>query len=170
MDVAITRKSDGVVEFFHVGDSEADAVTRSGKDPVDYEGHDATGLDPSLPYMWDGNNLVLDLTPYKVARVTRMSVSLKAYIYSKYDSETQSSLEALYSRALNGGGKPNRAAHIAAAIDWLDSVLTSFYSKKSTILAAADQAAVDAVTWDWPTDFDASDPAVTIESAMAITT
>ena len=75
----------------------------------------------------------------------------------------------MFATAAEIGTKPNRVAHIRSADDWRESVMVSFYAKKTAILAAVDKAGVDAVTWDWPADFDASEPGVTIESATAIT-
>lgn len=104
-----------------------------------------------------------------VAKLDQMDVEVTAYIYARYDRETQSSFALMYVRAVNGGNKPNRVVYLAAAIDWLeDSVMSHFYTKKTAILAAADQTALDAVTWDF-SQFDAADPESTIEGAMTIT-
>ena len=109
----------------------------------------------------------------KSTKITQMGEDVTTYIYSKYDTETQSSFGLMYTRAINGGLMPNRAAYIAAAIDWWeDSVMAHFYTKKNDMLAAADQAALDAITWDF-TQFSAGatdgDPEANIEGAIAIT-
>jgi len=108
------------------------------------------------------------LSSYKAKHLAIMDQGIQIFIYSKYDGETQKSLTALHSIALT-----NRKAHIKDYIDWLDDLLTRFYSKKTTINDAADKAAVDAVTWDWeaefgPTGTQTVDPLITIENTLDI--
>jgi len=109
-----------------------------------------------------------DFPGVMAAKAGQMSIEVQAYIFARYDENTQMSLGFLYKRAVETG-KTNRAAHIAPAIDWvLETVLTYFYARKAAICATTNQTGLDAESWDFST-YDASDPEVTIESALAIT-
>ena len=108
------------------------------------------------------------ITMYRDKHIALMSSEVMVFIYSKYDDETQKTLTALHGTALT-----NRKAHIKDALDWLDDVLTRFYSKKTSINAATTKTAVEAITWDWEAEYGASgtqtaDPEVTIENTLDI--
>ena len=112
---------------------------------------------------------VTHLTAAMNAKYAQMSKEVQTYIYGRYDEQTQSSFSLMYTRALNGTPKPNRAAYIAAAIAWWEeSVMIHFYTQKTAIYAATTEAGLIAVTWDFA-QFDVTDPEANIEGAIAIT-
>jgi hypothetical protein len=141
----------------------------SGSVPRKYWKVNAT--DDDLEEMTQTEKDVVDASEFPgnvVAKIEQASAEVRAYIIARYDEDTQSSLSFLYERAI-ATGKTNRAAHIAPAIDWVfESVLTYFYARKAAMAATTTQAELDAESWDYST-YDASDPVVTIESALAIT-
>ena len=116
---------------------------------------------------------VADFPTIQLTKLGQMSAEVTAFIYARYDVTTQSSLGKFLITAGNAG-LTNRVAHISAAIDWVEGLLTYFYIRKAAILAATDQAELDAESWDF-SSYDAlsspdtnADPEVTIESALAI--
>ena len=149
-------------------DVERDALIAAGVPTKHWK---ANADDTSVAEMTQAEKDVVDAAAVPgnmVAKIEQASAEVRAYIIARYDEDTQSSLAFLYERAI-ALGKTNRAAHIAPAIDWVfESVLTYFYARKSAMAATTTQAELDAESWDYST-FDASDPLVTIESALAIT-
>jgi hypothetical protein len=116
---------------------------------------------------------VADFPTIQLTKLGQMSGEVTTFIYARYDEATQSSLGKFLTTAGNAG-LTNRVAHISAAIDWVENLLTYFYTRKAAILATTTQEELDAESWDF-SFYDAfaspdtnADPQVTIESALAI--
>ena len=113
--------------------------------------------------MTDAEKLAVD----KPLKLAALKAAITAYIYANYDQETQSSFAVMYARAI-ALGLTNRAAHIAAAIDWYqDAVLVDFYARYGAASAATTLAALNAVSTDFSNN-DATNPGATISTAKAI--
>lgn len=103
------------------------------------------------------------LTELKTQKILKLTEECKGYIETHYEDHRQRTFTFLYANGLT-----NRKAYIQEVWDWIDDVFTEYYSKKADIIAAADESALNAITWDLPTSFDASDPLKTIEAARTI--
>lgn len=101
-----------------------------------------------------------DLGKSIAGKLARINEALRAYIESSYDIGTQSSMQALYSRAATPAQAKGK---IDAVWNWVQSVLEYYYQCKTEISALIDAAAVDAYAWDF-SQFDATQPAVSLGS------
>ena len=119
-------------------------------------------------HRWNGSAWVVvsDLTVSKKVRILELKTAITEYIGAHYDSGQQNTLNALWIEGISKSW-PNRKAKVQLVMDWVNSVLTYFYQKKDAIVAAADQAALDAINVDF-LQFDASDPEVTIQDVISI--
>jgi hypothetical protein len=119
-------------------------------------------------HRWNGGSWVVvsDLTVAKKGRLSDLKTAVTEYIGAHYDQGQQSTLNALWIEGISKGW-PNRKAKVQLVMDWVNAVLAYFYQKKDAILAAADQAALDAVDVDF-SQFDDSDPEVSVEAVILV--
>lgn len=96
-----------------------------------------------------------------------LRVTCRDYIYSHYDEPRQASLNALLTESVLTG-LTNRATYVGLALTWIKSVLAYYYDRKDALAAATTVEEVKAVTWDFPGQLDASDPAITLRQALTM--
>jgi len=92
----------------------------------------------------------------------------EAYLRSRYFGRTLDRLHVLYAQAIDGS-LTNRKAHIAQVWTWLWSIEDYIETQKGVIAAKTTVEQIEAMAWDFVTEFDGDDPQVTIASARAIT-
>ena len=105
-----------------------------------------------------------ELEAYQAVAVQKLRKACQQYILAHYDRDQQASLLSLWIQAILLS-YPNRINLIGSVLAWLSTIVAHYYAKKDEINAATDEAGVDAVTWDFPTTFDAGDPAVSLRTA-----
>lgn len=105
----------------------------------------------------------------KQAKAAALASLVTEYIEDAVgNSGTQRTLLMLYQKATDQN-LINRSAHVRAAADWIESVLSDYVSLAGQIMAAADEAAVDAVTFDQAAhDATKPDPMPGVASALSI--
>jgi hypothetical protein len=97
----------------------------------------------------------------KLSKIISMKNAVSVYIESKYDLPQQIAILSLYAEGIDKN-KNNRKALVQSIVDWMNSVLGEFYTRKNAVLAATTVAAVNAQSHDF-TAFDATVPATTVE-------
>lgn len=142
-------------------------VSTDGTTTTVYCADDLTGAEGATVDATVAAHVDVLLSDVQAARIAKMKREVKAYIYRKYDDGTQSSLNALFVEGV-ASGYANRVATIKTVLEWVKTVLTHYYTQKATILAMTTAQDAEAVTWNF-TQFDATDPAVTLQQAVAIT-
>lgn len=105
-----------------------------------------------------------DLSLHRARRNAEMSLACKSYVTAHYDAERQASLNALLTEAVIMS-YPNRIAYIGQALAWVKTCIGYYYAKEDELDAADSHEAVDAVTWDFAGEHDASDPQITLRIA-----
>lgn len=110
------------------------------------------------------------LAALKANRIRECEVEADQYIQSEhgYDINRQLSLQNRL-RAAEKDGLTDREAYIQQLPDWTDTVIAHYRVKRADIIACGTAAAVAAVTWDF-SQFNASDPGVSIDGALDIPT
>jgi len=107
------------------------------------------------------------LNEIKVLKIYVMRAAVQAYLFTRYDQGCQASLNGYFIEAVLNDWT-NRIALIKSVLDWINSVLSSYYTHKENINAASDIAGVKAETWDFY-GFTASDPAVSLQTVKEMT-
>lgn len=89
------------------------------------------------------------------------------YLYKHYDAGTQSTFLARYIKlSVDPVVNAAKLARLDSVDSWMGSVLLRYYQLKGAIIAAPDNATLDAISWDFPAEFDATDPHVTIPQVL----
>jgi hypothetical protein len=96
----------------------------------------------------------------RTRKLEELNQDLQTYLYTKYDVGTQISFQAIDSRADTPQAVKDS---MAALFAWISGVMNHYYAKK---IAVRDNADWEAVTWDFATSFDATDPDVSLEALM----
>lgn len=117
-----------------------------------------------------GEKAVVDaamLPAQKAAKIEAFATETRNFVVARgYDDAAKMYLSGLLSDAY-GTAKANRAAYITQFLDWVNSANAIYGVAKAACEAAADAAALAAVTMDL-TPLVATDPGVTPEGALAI--
>ena len=108
-----------------------------------------------------------DLATFKAHGTSRILRDMHAYIEGKYPSVVFNMLNNLDSDAVNSD-LVNRMTYIDDMRDWFISLHTQRDTHDTAIAACTTLEAIEAVVWDF-SSFDASDPAITVKGALAIT-
>jgi len=90
------------------------------------------------------------LDELKQQKLRQLKKELQNFIYSHYDQGTQASFIALYQQAKEQNNTVV-LTQIQKVWDWINSVLSYYYSKKESIKNATTQDELDNITWDWST-------------------
>lgn len=98
----------------------------------------------------------------KAARIAKLEEETLKLVDIHYAEHRQRTLTYLMIEA-----GTNRKAYIREVWTWITSVFTYYYSKEDEINAAADDASLDAISWNF-SDLTASDPQHTIKGALEI--
>lgn len=133
-------------------------VVHLADDATDEEQTTASNTVTAHDLVADARNAALD----------RLYETCTAYIYDHYGAPQQASLTAMLVQAA-AMGYTNRLAYVGAALAWVESVTAYYYQRKDALVAAMTVDGIAAVAWDFPANFDASDPRVTIRSAQNMT-
>ena len=104
----------------------------------------------------------------KAALTARLHDMCEEYIYAHYDNARQASLNALLTEALMMS-YPNRMMYIGQALAWIKACIAYYYTISDQIDAAASVEVVNGITWDF-SQFDATDPQITLRDASNMTT
>lgn len=94
-------------------------------------------VDPTVP----------TLTGAKQKRSYDFKIETTAYVAKRYDAGQQSSLNALWSEGIEKGWV-NRNALVQGVMNWVNSILTYFYTKLDEVGAATTIPEVEAITMD----------------------
>lgn len=116
----------------------------------------------SVRQMTTGEKDAALLGAKKYGKIMLLKSKVTAYVETKYDPDQQMTVTALYAEGIDRGWA-NRRTLAQGIMDWVNSVLTEFYIRKNTILAATTVAAIDAVSEDF-SSFDATVPATSVET------
>lgn len=107
------------------------------------------------------------LDDLKLKKGLALQQALQSYLYSHYDAGTQSTFLARYIKlSVDPVGNAAKLALLDSVDAWMKDVLIYYYTKKTAIIAAPDQLTLDAISWDFPALFDATDPLVIIPQVM----
>ena len=118
------------------------------------------------------NNTVNDYSAEEIATrlesaktpiLNRINTEVNTYINQYYDPGTQQSFTAIYVKYNTQAVKD----YLDPVLAWIESVMGYYYTQKATIVAAADLAALRAITWDFET-FDETKPDVSLQALMAL--
>jgi len=126
--------------------------------------------DDRLAAMDTGERAVVDaaaVPSLKGAALSALGLQVTEYIGAKYSEPLQRTLLALEQKA-RADGKINKANYIKQLFDWAENVLGYYVTKAGELSAAADVAALTAISIDL-TQFDASDPQIKLPNVLAIT-
>ena len=111
------------------------------------------------------------LAELKLRRIGELDTVTREYMTSRYPSHDLDLWNGILTDAV-ANGLTNRAAYVGGILGWAMSLSVGYFDpKKTAINAAADKAAVEAVTFsaeDCASTFDPSDPGATIAAALAI--
>jgi hypothetical protein len=109
----------------------------------------------------------MTLAEQQATMIASILANAEVYVLSHYDIFTLQSCFLLMQNA-QSHGLTNRAAYIGQLNTWFMSVLTYVGTTQAAISAAADQPTLSAIAWNFPSNFDSTDPAITIAGALAI--
>jgi hypothetical protein len=112
-------------------------------------------------------NLVNDAWVYDIDRnktdvLNQINTEVNTYINTYYDAGTQQSFTALYVK-VNTDEVKN---YLNPVWDWINTIMTYYYGKKTDITNATTSSALTSITWDFTT-FDATKPSVSLQSLMS---
>lgn len=110
---------------------------------------------------------IRELVSAKIAHLTAIKNQIDTTLAAHYPVTDLLSLTRLYSKSLNEQ-LTERSAYLEQLSDWTDQLYGFFYTARTQVIAAATVDDVYAVTIDL-TAWEAADPQVTYEAAMAIT-
>lgn len=102
------------------------------------------------------------LNELKLQRALGLSADTRTYVELHYVQYRQQTFTYLHT-----SGGANRRAQIQQIWDWINSVFDYYYTKEDEITAAANEAALAAITWSF-SQFDVTDPVKTIRVVRAI--
>lgn len=98
----------------------------------------------------------------KYGKIMSLKNAVSRYVETKYDPDQQITITALYAEGVDRGWAARRTL-AQGVMDWVNAVLTEFYTRKNAVLAATTVAVVGAISEDFSA-FNASAPATTIEA------
>lgn len=107
-----------------------------------------------------------DLATAIEAQLALFDAQTRDYVYQTYPAEKQATLLLLRGDA-RADGLQNRFAYIQRAVDWISILLGYHFPKYHEIESAKDMDSLSQITWDF-TQFDATNPLVSIEQALGI--
>lgn len=105
-----------------------------------------------------------DIAGIKEKKITFLSKNVRDYVFTHYAPERQTSLLLLLQEA-SIFGYVNRMAYIFTGANWIKNTIGFYYTKRDEIISKTTISDVNAVVWDLPATFDASDPNMTLEQA-----
>ena len=105
----------------------------------------------------------MTLTEYKgIIQLPQINADVNEYINNYYDVGTQQTFTAIYTKR----STPDTARNYLDPVwDWIETVMTYYYGKKTDITNATTLTALRAITWDFET-FDATKPNVSLQALM----
>lgn len=100
----------------------------------------------------------------RAKRLARLIADTQAYLDSRYPPTIMTLLDGLLN---DPGSSAARLTHIRQVFAWRTTILQTFNTARAALAAAATLVALAAVTYDF-TPLTATDPGVTIQSALAL--
>lgn len=126
---------------------------------------------PDIDWTYDGANFTSPIAPPNLSQLKYLAAlkyksDMQAFVDARYDLITRMNFMMMAFMA-NQAGRTNQLAYITPLLNWSNAII--LYSSQVTgqIMAAANNGALAAITWDFTT-LGASDPHLSLMTAIQI--
>ena len=116
-------------------------------------------------FSWTVNEVLRDA---QLRRINELAVDVTVYIEGHYNTGRKESLLMLMAEALDDALNA-RMVHIRTATGWIGGVIDEYIAKTSSVMLQTTITGVEDVEIDFSA-YDSSDPRVTMQSSLAVST